>query len=287
MDQIRNIISENHVIENLIFSLIIIIFALIFRYLALQWVRRISFNNSSQSSPEVLRTWIVQIRNFSLSFVGASIVFIWSGEIKAAAFPLAAVAVAIVVGMKELIMCFLGGIVKASSRAFKIGDRIQVQNYRGDVIDMNFITTTIYEIGPDHILHQYTGRKVIIPNSLFLINPVYNESFTAKYFFHTFKIPLHNIDNWSLAKEIILKKAQEECAAFLDEARTYMNRIGKIEGLDTPNVNPRVSLHIATPDEVHLLVRIPSPPHKQGPMEQSIIEHFLTEFKRLNHNPTA
>ena len=135
--------------KNWVSTAVLIVLALIIRWGALRAVRRAGLPTS-----DIRRSWIVQIQNLTIS-VGA-------GEIQEFAFSLAAAAVALVIGTKELIMCFLGGVLKMGSRAFRIGDRIEVNGLRGDVVDMNFFTTTVFEIGPGHILHQYTGRKLVI-----------------------------------------------------------------------------------------------------------------------------
>src|SRR5690625_7675079 len=78
---------------------------------------------------------------------------------------------------------------------------IQIKDFRGDVIDQNFLATTILEVGPGKITHQLTGRMTVIPNSLFVSEPVINESFTNDFVLHVFTIPFKREDNWMAAQE--------------------------------------------------------------------------------------
>ncbi|WP_146429413.1 mechanosensitive ion channel domain-containing protein [Blastopirellula retiformator] len=73
-----------------------------------------------------------------------------------------AFAVAVVIALKELIQCISGSIMKAVGRPFKLGDRIEFHNIRGDVIDHNVLTTTILELGPDQMTQQLTGRAIVL-----------------------------------------------------------------------------------------------------------------------------
>ncbi len=65
----------------------------------------------------------------------------WNTEINEFALSLTAIAVAVVVASKEIILCFTGSIQRASSRSFRIGDWIEVGNTRGEVIEHNLMAT--------------------------------------------------------------------------------------------------------------------------------------------------
>mgnify|MGYP001215256827 CR=1 FL=1 len=69
-----------------------------------------------------------------------------------------AIAVALVIATKELILCVSGALIKGGARSFNIGDRIQVKEFRGDVIDQNLLTTTILEVGPGKVLTGLNKR---------------------------------------------------------------------------------------------------------------------------------
>src|SRR5690606_21856396 len=116
-----------------------------------------------------------------------------------------ALAVALVVATKELILCITGSILKTGAQSFKIGDRIQIKDFRGDVIDQNLFATTIMEIGPGKLTHQRTGRVTVLPNSLFVSEPVINESYTHDYVLHVFTVPFKRQDDWQSAQKSLLE----------------------------------------------------------------------------------
>ena len=70
-----------------------------------------------------------------------------------------ALPVSLVVATIELILCVSGSILKTISGSFDMGDRIQIKDFRGDVIDQNLHAATILEAGPGKITHHRTGRR--------------------------------------------------------------------------------------------------------------------------------
>lgn len=230
-------------------------------------------------SYEVRLRWKVQVRTFFWLILVVGTFALWAAEIRSVALSLAALAVAAVVATKELLLCLQGGVLRSSDRPFSIGDRIEVAHFRGDVVDQSLFTTTILEIGPGQSTHQYTGRAVVFPNSMLMSSPVINETYLDDFVLHVFTVPLTIHDDWKQAEEILLLAAHEECRPFLEKARNYMKRLGRDRGLDAPSVDPRVSIHLPESGTVHLLVRIPAPARRKGPLEQSIVRRFLERYR--------
>ena len=230
---------------------------------------------SSDLPAERRRRMLVQTRNGAiLLFVGAAAV-IWAQQLQSVALSLAAIAVAIVVATKELISCLSGALMRISAQGFSLGDRIEVAGYRGDVIDIGGLTTTILEVGPGPSIHQVTGRTVVLPNSLFLTHAVTNETFTEAYVLHTCVVPLGASDDLLDAERRLLEAAQNECAEFMPAAAQNMQRVGRKHGLEPPDVTPKVWLRLTKADERELLLRFPAPVRLRGRIEQAILRRFV------------
>jgi small-conductance mechanosensitive channel len=229
---------------------------------------------------EVRRRWIVNIRNVSIAVVLLGLVLIWQQQLWTIAVSFIALAVAVVIATKELILCISGAVVRASTHSYSVGDRIEIGGKRGDVVDQNLFTTTLLEIGPGQASHQYTGRAIIIPNSLLLNTPLINETFTEEFVLHVFCVPLNSSDDWQRAEQMLLEAAHLECSPFLEDARTYMKSIESRHGLDSPTVAPRVTLQIPEPGRIHLLLRIPAPARRKGRLEQAILRRYLSEWAK-------
>lgn len=215
--------------------------------------------------------WLVQVRNGILLLLLLGLISIWGDELRTLALSVVAIAVAFVVATKELILCVTGSILKTGAGSFNIGDRIQVKDFRGDVVDQNLLATTILEVGPGKLTHQRTGRMTVLPNALFVSEPVINESYTHNYVLHVFTVPFKREDDWQAAQKDLLAAAQKRCLPYLKEVRTYMQLISEQRGLDVPSVEPRVTMQFPTAGEIHLIVRIPARSTERSYIEQAIL----------------
>lgn len=236
------------------------------------------FIRKSVNSSELRQRWLVQSRNALLLILLLGLMMIWATELRTFALSVVAIAVAFVVATKELILCLTGSVVKSAGSAFNIGDRIQVKDFRGDVVDQNLLTTTLLEVGPGKLSHQRTGRMTVIPNSLFVSEAVINESYTHDWVLHVFTVPFKREENWKLAKQAILDTANQYCAPYLEDVRRYLKKKSEQRGLESPSVDPRVTLQVATAGEIHLVVRIPVKAGKRSFIEQSILTDVFVNY---------
>ncbi len=255
----------------LISTALLIAGGLIVRALIARFIKR------QVDTPELRRRWLVQSRNGLLLLMILGLVLIWGEELRTLALSIVAIAVAFVVATKELIMCITGSILKAGAGSFSIGDRIQIKDFRGDVIDQNLLATTILEVGPGKLTHQRTGRMAVIPNALFVSEPVINESFTHDYVLHVFTVPFKRDDDWRGAQKAIVAAARKQCAPFLEEVRRYMNRLSVSRGLEPPSVDPRVTMQVPVAGEIHLIVRVPTKSGQRGFIEQAIMAEVFQD----------
>ena len=228
------------------------------------------------ASSELRGRLLVNSRNALVLLAVFGLVFIWGEQLRSLALSIVAIAVAFVVATKELILCVSGSIIKGGAGSFSIGDRIQVKDFRGDVIDQTLLTTTLLEVGPGKASHQRTGRMIVLPNALFVSEPVTNESFTDHWDFHVFTVPFKREDNWPAARVALLNAANHHCEPYLDTARKYMSKVGTARGLEVPSVDPRVTIQAPAAGEIHLTVRLPTRTGQRSYIEQAILsEVFL------------
>lgn len=257
--------------QHLISTVLLLLTVFIARALAGRFIRK------TVNSIELQRKWLVNTRNGFLLLLLLGLVIIWGNELRTLALSIVAIAVAFVVATKELILCVTGSILKTGSGSFNIGDRIQIKDFRGDVIDQSLLATTILEVGPGKITHQRTGRMIVIPNALFVSEPVINESFTHDFVFHVFTVPFKREDNWQAAQQAFLDAANRHCEPYLEAVRRYMKRFNVQRGLEVPSVEPRVTIQVPVAGEVHLIVRLPTRSGQRGYIEQTVLSEVLSK----------
>ncbi len=257
---------------DLLASLLIVITALLLRSMALRAMGRSAIDVAIQ-----LR-WRVQIRNITIAVILLGVTVVWAQELRGVAISVAAVAAALVLATKELIMCLMGSALRASGRAFHVGNRIEVAGIRGDVVDIGPLTTSVLEVGPGQSIHQRSGRKVTLPNSLFLSHAVINETLSHEFVLHVLRVPLATEGDWRAAERRLASIAAEHCTQYVEDARRALSEAAP-SGVKHQLISsePVVYLELPEPDRVELLLRFPAPVRLRGRVAQQILRDFLDD----------
>ena len=204
----------------------------------------------------------------------------WASEIYSVIISLTAIAAALAIATKELLLCLAGSFYKAVTRPFTVGDRVLVGELRGDVIEIGLFATTVLEVGPKDLTHQYTGRSVTIPNSKFLSEEIINETFSHDFTLHVFTVTVPNNENWKVERDLLLECAKISCDRYVDSAKRHYQKISEKRQLDPPWVEPRINIRIPDSEDILLIVRVTVPVRSRGRIEQEILENYLNrKFK--------
>jgi len=249
--------------------------ALLLSLLLLRWLLGRSLRRVPIKSVDLRRRWMIQVRNLCFALFALGVITIWASELRTFAISIAAVLVAFVLASKELILCLTGSFLKITSGSFTVGDRIEVNGIKGEVVDQTLLATRVMEIGPGTLTHQFTGRTVTLPNALFLTSPVINENLVDEYVIQVMSFPVKASEDCAGLAKNLERIAIEVCADYLVPAKHRLNRLVEKEGLDTPSVEPRVSLEFPEPDRVNLLLRMPLPSNRRGITEREVRYRFM------------
>ena len=176
---------------------------------------------------EEQRNWMSRTKNGTFALTIVLLFVLWQSEISEFALSVTAIAVAIVVASKEIILCFTGSIQRASSRSFRIGDWIEVGKLCGEVIEHNMMATVIQEIDLHHGQYHYTGKTATLPNSMFFTYPVKNLNFMKRYVYHSFSITVPEFHNLYPMFPSLLSKIEEHCQSFNEVARRLQRHYRK------------------------------------------------------------
>ena len=75
------------------------------------------------------------------------------------------------------ITSLIGWVYLLIRQPYKVGDRIEIGDAKGDVIDVSYLDTTLWEFGGPYLSTEHpSGRIIKFPNSLVLNETVYNYS---------------------------------------------------------------------------------------------------------------
>lgn len=217
------------------------------------------------------RLHLVWARNVIWSVVLFAIASVWASTIAGFALSLAAVAGAMLIVSKELLLCVLGYLYLTFVRPFKIGDVIEIGAVHGRVIDIDMLATTLSEHGDAGLP---TGKTAAFPNALLLTLPLKNTSSTGEFILHLLQIPvpLEFARDLTLIETAAAEAAIEATKAWQAEAEAHFRQVADESFIELPSGRIRVYWDFADPQRLLLCVRLACPEKMRVKVGQDVFK---------------
>jgi len=162
-------------------------------------------------------------------------------------------------------------------KPFRVGDRIEIDQVKGDVIDVRLFEFSVVEVGNWVDADQSTGRIIHVPNSLVMRSPLHNYNIGFEYIWNEIPILITFESNWKKAKGILQQVAKDHAESFSAGAQEQIRRAARkyliVAGTLTPIVYTTVK-----DSGVMLTIRYIVDPRKRRGTEQEIWEDILDHF---------
>jgi small-conductance mechanosensitive channel len=189
------------------------------------------------------------------------------------------IAVAITLVSKELILNFISNFVIIGRGLFQVGDRVQIENFMGDIMEIGAIYFTLAEIGIVDNEDIATGKVIKVPNSLVLTRPVVNFSKGRMITFSEILINLSINTNWKKAKEIGLEIIERNAYKLTNEDVVEIEN--EREELIFLHYEPSANIKLKD-GKILLFLRYPCKFHKKREIEFAIWEELFEKFSKEN-----
>src|ERR1700689_1486261 len=135
-------------------------------------------------------------------------------------FAIGVVGAGVAVALQDVVASIAGAFSIGFSKLYAVGDRIQIGETRGDVIDIGLLRTTLIETGNWVGNDLYNGRIARIPNSAVLKGSVFNYSQGFQFIWDEIKVLFTTTSDCLLAKEVLLRVSKEAVGGYMVEAET-------------------------------------------------------------------
>lgn len=205
--------------------------------------------------------------------------FIWIEDFSRFTVVLSVLGAGLVVALQELILCIAGWFIIIFKKPFDTGDRIEVGEVKGDVIDINFLQTSLLEIGNWTGEDQSTGRVVHIPNSIVFRHAVFNYTRDFEFIWNEIKIVVTFESDWKKAKEIILNHAQKEADRIKQEVDRLIRKMATQYLIYYEKLTPIVYVKIVGYG-VELSLRYLTEAKRRRSTQDEISKKILDDFEK-------
>jgi len=167
---------------------------------------------------------------------------------------------------------------------YRIGDRIQVADFTGDVVEIGYLDTTLWEFHGDYLSNDVpSGRLIRFPNTLVLQSEVYNYSW-RKFPFIWNEIPFHIAyeSDFDYVESVIRNVAKKELG---DEMKDTIRRFKEllqqtpVDELDVKEY-PFVVFRINSNTWVEVSVTYLVNPKQASVVRSRLIKSIITELRK-------
>lgn len=211
-------------------------------------------------------------------FIGLLIIApIWIDEFKSLLTFFGLLSAGIAIALKDPVTDLAGWSFILWRKPFEVGDRIEIGNRAGDVIDIRIFQFTIIEIGNWVDADQSTGRILHIPNSKIFSEILANYGTGFNYIWHEIGVLVTFESNWQKAKDILVQVVNENSEHITKSAEKKIKDASKKYMIFYKNLTPIVYTSVKD-SGVMLTMRFLCDPRQRRGYEQSIWEEVLKEF---------
>lgn len=181
------------------------------------------------------------------------------------------------IALKDPLTNLAGWIFILFRKPFVVGDRVQIGEHTGDIIDVRLFQFTMLEVGNWVAADQSTGRLIHLPNGKVFIEPQANYSSGFEYIWNEISVRLTFESDWKKAKQI-LESIIEKYTLDIDvKAKEEIHEASKSYMIYYKHLTPIVYTEVQE-FGVRLTIRYLCNPRQRRGTENSIWQEVLTQF---------
>ncbi len=202
---------------------------------------------------------------------------IWLGGISGLAASIGIISAGLAIALHAPLANLAGWVFLAIRRPFVVGDRIQIGDHAGDVIDMRLFAFSLVEIGNWVKADQSTGRILHIPNGQVFQQTVANYTQGFSFIWDEMPITVTFESDWRKAKQILTEIVQRHSVIKSEHAQQEVRKAASKFLIRYEHLTPIVWTSVVDIG-VTLTIRFLTDPRRRRSIENAIWEDVLDAF---------
>jgi len=184
------------------------------------------------------------------------------------------------IALKDMLTNIAAWVFILTRKPFIIGDRVQIGEEAGDVIDIRLFQFTLLEIGNWVNSDQSTGRIIHVPNGTIFTKAQANYTAGFQFIWNEIEVLLTFESKWQEAKEILDKIIRDHTESLSKDAQKKILEASKKYMIFYQYLTPIVYTSVKE-SGIMLTMRYICDPRKRRVTEHEIWEDILTAFSTL------
>jgi small-conductance mechanosensitive channel len=212
----------------------------------------------------------------AIAVIVVSIIFVnWYTAIAAFGVGSIIIGLAVQTPMKS----FIAWIYILVRQPFRVGDRIKIADATGDVIDVGYLDTTLWEFGGQYLSTDHpSGRLIKFPNEKVLDELIYNYSWPLfPYIWNEVKFQVAFNADLEFIANTMQKITEEELGReMIERVQTFRDLLARtpVDELDV-HERPRVIFRVSETTWLEAIVRYLVAPREAGNVKTRLIKRLL------------
>ena len=187
-----------------------------------------------------------------------------------------------VIALQDVATSIFGWCVIMSGGKFTIGDRLEIDGAKGDVLDIQLMRTTLVEVNNWLGVDQPTGRVFIVPNNFVFKSRVFNYSHGHPYTWGVVDVTVTYATPVAGALALFQKVLDEETRDAFAEARRAAAVMERRYGVEDADYHPKVYTRISENGVTFTLLYVCH--YRQTPMMRNRINRrLIAELETHGH----
>ena len=212
-------------------------------------------------------------------------VFLFDDYIKGLMTFISVISAAMTIALRDFILNFFCGIYIKFKKPFKVEDRIQIEDIKGDVMSTSAFSFEILEVSTKEDNGQSTGIVIHYPNSIIVSKPVKNINKGFKYIWDEIVVKVSlDADLESNKKEIYkIVNSLDTIKSIPKKMKNLINDVNTTNRIYFNKFDPIIYTKIVD-DHVELNVRFLMHPKKARYIESVIWDKIYLAYKAKKIN---
>jgi small-conductance mechanosensitive channel len=203
-----------------------------------------------------------------------SVGFLWARLLQHKGTFFGLIGAGIAIALREPLLALAGRLAIFAAHMYTVGDRIEINQMTGDVIDVGLFYTRLMEVGNWIHADQATGRITQFSNSIIFANSIFNYTQNFNYIWDEIMLAVTYDSDIEEAKNVLLRAADEYTRQFLDKAQEQLERMRHSFLVPAVELKPSVFMEV-TDNYFKLNLRYIVDPRKRRAAKDFLWHHIL------------
>lgn len=270
----RNTPGETTAEDVVIQTLIVLLILFVLRWILLRIVRK-----RVGEDVRLHYNWRRAI-NYLISILGLlAITPLWFGTMGNIGTFLGLVSAGIAIALQDPLVNFAGWVFIVVRRPFAVGDRIEIDGKRGDIIDIRIFQFHMLECGHWVDADQSTGRILMVPNGYIFKHITANFTRGFHHIWDELPVLITFESDWRKAKEILTEIADKVAEPLSEGAQEQIREAARKQMIFFSKLTPIVYTSVKD-SGVMLTIRFLTMPRQRRGVQERMWEAILDAFAK-------